>query len=951
MYIIRLNAEDRTLSLRTIRNEIKLSSVGRRGLPGAQGPKGDKGDKGDQGPQGLPGQDGADGVVQSIVAGSNITVDDTDPANPVISSTGGGGGGAVDSVNGKTGVVVLNKSDIGLGNVDNTSDANKPVSTATQTALNGKENSFSKGNLVAGTNVTLSGTLTNRLVGSGNVTINAAGGVSSVEWGDINGTLSDQTDLQNALDDKADTSSLSTVATSGDYDDLTNKPSIPNSLDDLSGDSDDISEGSTNLFLTSSERTKLSNTSGTNTGDQTLSGLGGVPTTRTINGLDLSANRTLTQDNIGDGTTYKQYSQTEKSKLAGIEASADVTDAANVAAAGATMDADTSLAGNGYFLDEDDMASDSDTKVPSQQSVKAYVDNNKEIPALRISDATVVTSHAQRVANNLTYWVDGVMGFLDAGGGNIVALSPDGPLTTFTAHDPATGAVLANVADDVSIDDQIEPAPYAAGGPVFMSSKYGAGSGSMMVYHGEEHPNAPSGFPYWGFLGLAQVNGTTLTDIGRIVTPEVAPEDTEYSANSFSGSFVVKDGYVYTFFQDSPDGTWANATNLSVARTTWDEWVDAAENQVLPTFYKYHNGEWNSPGIGGAASDVLPGGNGYDKIYIGWMDITYVEKADAYLMVYSRVHYINPSLSQFGIESRWTKDFITYSEPTIIVPYSQDNDERLYLTVAPALDEPNFLKEHVKGDFVDVYYTVSTLANSGGDRWADLHLDRKRIEIMSPSHIADLAVLKTDTSTSGMDFVIDEDSMVSNSATLIPTQQSTKAYVDTTTAGIVKARNLGFNPFLNVASNTTTETNLHGGYTLVGGAIGTGYLSNLSVNGTLLNDSGSSCNYTIRIKIGSLTWQTYTFTMPTNANEVAWRIDVAAACIDFLGLRLVGAGTLNVGNPAGGTDTAVITQQTSIDPIDFTTSKQILATVQMSVANANTNCNAFSGYIDISNPV
>lgn len=49
-----------------------------------------------------------------------------------------GGGGAVDSVNGQTGVVVITKSDVGLSNVDNTSDANKPVSTATQTALNGK---------------------------------------------------------------------------------------------------------------------------------------------------------------------------------------------------------------------------------------------------------------------------------------------------------------------------------------------------------------------------------------------------------------------------------------------------------------------------------------------------------------------------------------------------------------------------------------------------------------------------------------------------------------------------------------------------------------------------------------------------------------------------------------------------------------------------------------------
>lgn len=74
--------------------------------------------------------------------------------------TGGGGGGAVDSVNGKTGAVVLTaanvgaataaqgtkadtavqpagltKAAVGLGNVDNTSDANKPVSTAQAAAI------------------------------------------------------------------------------------------------------------------------------------------------------------------------------------------------------------------------------------------------------------------------------------------------------------------------------------------------------------------------------------------------------------------------------------------------------------------------------------------------------------------------------------------------------------------------------------------------------------------------------------------------------------------------------------------------------------------------------------------------------------------------------------------------------------------------------------------------
>lgn len=46
---------------------------------------------------------------------------------------------AVQSVNGYTGVVLLSKSDVGLNNVDNTSDNNKPISSATQSALNGKQ--------------------------------------------------------------------------------------------------------------------------------------------------------------------------------------------------------------------------------------------------------------------------------------------------------------------------------------------------------------------------------------------------------------------------------------------------------------------------------------------------------------------------------------------------------------------------------------------------------------------------------------------------------------------------------------------------------------------------------------------------------------------------------------------------------------------------------------------
>nr|DAH86757.1 MAG TPA: Putative tail fiber protein [Caudoviricetes sp.] len=61
-------------------------------------------------------------------------------------------GGGVVSFNGRAGSVVPKAGDydkgmVGLGNVDNTSDLAKPISTATQTALNAKQGSIIKGSV------------------------------------------------------------------------------------------------------------------------------------------------------------------------------------------------------------------------------------------------------------------------------------------------------------------------------------------------------------------------------------------------------------------------------------------------------------------------------------------------------------------------------------------------------------------------------------------------------------------------------------------------------------------------------------------------------------------------------------------------------------------------------------------------------------------------------------
>ena len=102
----------------------------------------------------------------------------------------------------------LVKADVGLANVDNTSDVNKPVSTDQSTAINLKKTDSMNTNkllgrgtagigvieeITLGTNLSLTGT-----------TLNASG-AGGASWGTITGTLSSQTDLNTALSGKSDT--------------------------------------------------------------------------------------------------------------------------------------------------------------------------------------------------------------------------------------------------------------------------------------------------------------------------------------------------------------------------------------------------------------------------------------------------------------------------------------------------------------------------------------------------------------------------------------------------------------------------------------------------------------------------------------------------------------------------------------------------------------------------
>ena len=110
--------------------------------------------------------------------------------------------------------------------------------------------------LTLGGNITLQGSISHTVLALTPIdTIN----YTAAKWGYIEGTLSDQTDLMALLNLKANSADLASVATSGSYNDLTNLPTIPTKVSDLTNDSGFLTENDVAPVATSGDYSDLSN--------------------------------------------------------------------------------------------------------------------------------------------------------------------------------------------------------------------------------------------------------------------------------------------------------------------------------------------------------------------------------------------------------------------------------------------------------------------------------------------------------------------------------------------------------------------------------------------------------------------------------------------------------------------------------------------------------------------
>lgn len=203
-----------------------------------------------------------------------------------------------------------------------------------------------------------------------------------------------------------------------------------------------------------------------------------------------ATNRLLGRISPGAGIV-EELTPAQIRTLINVADGADATNSANVNAAGAVMNSDTSTAAMQFVIDEDTFISNLSTKVPTQQSVKAYVDasvaagitdGDKGDIVVGSSGSTwlidndVVTyAKLQNVSTN-----NRILGRITAGAGNVEELTAAQVNTIIGASnrkaDTDTLAFATNLAvnfDAGSYDNKVTVATAGLSAPTFTATRKG----------------------------------------------------------------------------------------------------------------------------------------------------------------------------------------------------------------------------------------------------------------------------------------------------------------------------------------------------------------------------------------------------------------------------------------------------------------------------------------------
>jgi len=286
------------------------------------------------------------------------------------------------------------------------------------TQTNGKYNLGSGGSggvqsVVAGTGITVDATdPANPIV---------AATALAPAWGDITGTLSNQTDLQTALDGKVDENASITGATKTKitYD---AKGLVTAGADATTAD---IADSSNKRYVTDAQLTVIGNTSGTNTGDQDISGKQNI----------------LSEGAFVDG---------DKTKLDGIETGAEVNTIDTV-----TDTAEIDLTVTARALTASIVASSIDES-KLDASVNASLDLADSALQAEADTLDTVTGRGATTDNTITLSPSGNNGALVANGsgsGTAIDITHTGSGTKLNIGDGGSGDLIVAGIDKFKVTD------------------------------------------------------------------------------------------------------------------------------------------------------------------------------------------------------------------------------------------------------------------------------------------------------------------------------------------------------------------------------------------------------------------------------------------------------------------------------------------------------------------
>ena len=330
-----------------------------------------------------------------------------------------------------------------------------------------------------------------------------------------------------------------------------------------------------------------------------------------------------------------------------------------------------------------------------------------------------ILTYSQRTDKNLNYWYDGTIGAIK-NGSNYHFYAPNGfnPAHTSGPMDDIANTILNTEIKIANVPSEFD---YAAGGPIYKIDE----NNLLMFVHLERYPEGEVSKFYATYgLALSSDGGISFTNLGEIIThnkPYDPMKETAIMAPNCGASFAIRDGYFYVYFQDMSLADEWNA--LGVARASVDNVVNAALSGQTSFWYKYYNGGFTEPGLGGRSTQLCSFSNsGHSTGWIAstaWIAASYNTYLNKVILVASMYEnsgianaYITTTEDGYSNLESWTELFHE--------PY-----EDLYVSILGNGTDPNYSDKTFY-----LYYSRSLIGvTDGWHRWDDATMERRLITV------------------------------------------------------------------------------------------------------------------------------------------------------------------------------------------------------------------------------